>query len=217
MSVDFANGSRPTLGDPGEESRRVATFSCPLLVRAFVEGNASRAPRFRQSASSPLAAGSSFVATRRGNRNLAGRRFSATARSRPRHPGWLGRPKLSVWSNRWYWPVSTPSGLIRKREWPSLILVAYIRAMGHIDTCLGILRRLIAKGDVNGIPLAKRAINEYWDAAPVQARESGLRFVQQDVLNQRNAVTGDHRNLADTVNAYIEKKLAANRAAKRPT
>ena len=90
--------------------------------------------------------------------------------------------------------------------------------MGHIDTCLGILRRLIAKGDVNGIPSAKGAINEYWDAAPVQARESGLRFVQQDVLGQRNAVTGDHRNLADTVNAYIEKKLAiANRAAKRPT
>jgi hypothetical protein len=90
--------------------------------------------------------------------------------------------------------------------------------MGHIDTCLGILRRLIAKGDVNGIPSAKGAINEYWDAAPVQARESGLRFVQQDVLGQRNAVTGDHRNFADTVNAYIEKKLAiANRADKRPT
>jgi hypothetical protein len=109
-----------------------------------------------------------------------------------------------------WWPLSTSTS-------PNLIFGAYIRAMGHIDTCLGILRRLIAKGDVNGIPLAKRAINEYWDAAPVQARESGLRFVQQDVLDQRNAVTGDHRNFADTVNAYIEKKLAANRAAKRPT
>ena len=80
--------------------------------------------------------------------------------------------------------------------------------MGHIDTCLGILRRLIAKGDINGIPLAERAINEYWEAAPVQARESGLRFLQQDVLDQRNAVLGIQRNFADTVNAYIEKKLA---------
>jgi hypothetical protein len=89
-----------------------------------------------------------------------------------------------------------------------LILVAYIRAMGHVDTCLGILRRLIAKGDINGIPLAERAINEYWDATRAQVRKSGLRFLQQDVLGQRDAVTGNHRNFADTVNAYIEKKLA---------
>jgi hypothetical protein len=53
------------------------------------------------------------------------------------------------------------------------------------------MRRLIAKGDTNGVPLAERAINEYWDAAPIQARESGLRFLQQDVLDQRNAVLGD--------------------------
>jgi hypothetical protein len=80
--------------------------------------------------------------------------------------------------------------------------------MGHIDTCLGILRRLIAKGDINGVPLAERAINEYWDVTPARARESGLRFLQQDVLDQRNAVLWDQRNFADTVNAYIEKKLA---------
>jgi hypothetical protein len=79
--------------------------------------------------------------------------------------------------------------------------------MGHIDTCLGILRRLIAKGDTNGIPLAERAINEYWDAAPARARVSGLRFLQQDVLDQRDAVLGNQRNFADTVSAYIEKKL----------
>jgi len=48
MSVDFANGSRATLGDPGGESRRVATSSCRLLVRAFALGNASLVPRFRQ-------------------------------------------------------------------------------------------------------------------------------------------------------------------------
>jgi hypothetical protein len=39
-------------------------------------------------------------------------------------------------------------------------------------TCLGILRRLIAKGDVNGIRLAERAINEYWDITLKKARKS---------------------------------------------
>jgi hypothetical protein len=81
--------------------------------------------------------------------------------------------------------------------------------MGHIDTCLNILHRLIAKGDVNAIPLAERAINEYWDAAPFQARETGLRFVQQVVIELRDALTGDHHNFAETVNTYIEKKLGA--------
>ncbi|MGX9432024.1 MULTISPECIES: hypothetical protein [Bradyrhizobium] len=79
--------------------------------------------------------------------------------------------------------------------------------MGHIDACLAILRRLIAKGDVSGIPLAERAINEYWDATPAPARKSGLQFLQQDVLKQRDAVLGSQRSLADAVNAYIEKKL----------
>jgi hypothetical protein len=68
--------------------------------------------------------------------------------------------------------------------------------------------RLIAKGDKDGLPLAEGAINEYWDLTPTHARKSGLRFLQQDVLTQRNALLGDHRNFADTVNAYIEKKLA---------
>ena len=81
--------------------------------------------------------------------------------------------------------------------------------MGHLDACLGILRRLIAKGDMDGMPPAERAIDEYWNAAPSLAKKSGLRFIQQDVLDQRNAVLGNHRSFADTVNAYIEKKLAA--------
>ena len=72
---------------------------------------------------------------------------------------------------------------------------------------IGILRRLIAKGHANGIPLAERAINEWWDVTPAHARKSGLRFLQQDVLDQRSAVLGDQRNFADAVNAYIEKKL----------
>jgi hypothetical protein len=45
------------------------------------------------------------------------------------------------------------------------------------------------------------------DATPTHARKSGLSLLQQDVLTQRNAVLGNHRNFADTVNAYIEKKL----------
>jgi hypothetical protein len=66
---------------------------------------------------------------------------------------------------------------------------------------------LIAKGNMNGIPLAERAINEYWDVTLEKARKSGLRLIQQDVLDQRNAVLGDQRNFAEAVNDYIEKKL----------
>ena len=79
--------------------------------------------------------------------------------------------------------------------------------MPHLDTCLAILRRLIAIGDMNSVPLAERAVNEYWDVTPTKARKSGLRLIQQDVLDQRNAVLGRQRNFADAVNAYIEKKL----------
>ena len=81
--------------------------------------------------------------------------------------------------------------------------------MPHLDACLGILRRLIAKGDTNGIPLAERAVNEYLDATPASARKSGLRLLQEDVLAQRDAVLGDQRHFADIVIEYIEKKLTA--------
>ena len=79
--------------------------------------------------------------------------------------------------------------------------------MPHLDSCIGTLRRLIAKGDMNGLPLAEWAINEYWDATPEKARKSGLRVLQLDVLDLRNAVLGAQRNFADAVNDYIEKKL----------
>ena len=83
----------------------------------------------------------------------------------------------------------------------------YISAMPHLDKCVAILRRLIAKGDPNGIPLAERAVNEYWNVTLENARKSGLRLVQQDVLDQRNAVLGAQRDFAQAVNDYIEKKL----------
>jgi hypothetical protein len=80
--------------------------------------------------------------------------------------------------------------------------------MEHLDTCLRILRRLIAKGEARCVCWAERAINKYiLQVTPVQARKSGLRLLQQDVLDQRIAVLGDHRNFADAVDAYIEKKL----------
>jgi hypothetical protein len=79
--------------------------------------------------------------------------------------------------------------------------------MPHLDTCLGILRQLIAKGDPDDIPLAEQAINEYWDVTLEKARKSGLRIIQQDVLDLRNAVVGAHRDFAQAVNDYIEKKL----------
>ena len=80
--------------------------------------------------------------------------------------------------------------------------------MPHLKNCLEILRHLIAKGDPSQMPLAERAINEYWDVTLPGARKSGLRLIQQDVLVQINAVTGDQRSFAQTVYAYIDKKLA---------
>jgi hypothetical protein len=80
--------------------------------------------------------------------------------------------------------------------------------MPQLETCLGVLRRLIAKGDPGGVHLAERAVDEYWNATLPGARKSGLRLVQQDVMVQANAVVGDQRSFAEAVNAYIEKKLA---------
>jgi hypothetical protein len=80
--------------------------------------------------------------------------------------------------------------------------------MPHLNACLDILRRLIAKGDPNGVPLAERAINEYLDVTPPNARKSGLRLIQQDVMVQHDAVVGVQRSFAETVNANIERKLA---------
>ena len=79
--------------------------------------------------------------------------------------------------------------------------------MPCLDACIGILRRLIAKGDIDQLSLAERAIREYWAVTPVKARLSGLRLVQEAVLAERNTVAGDQRNFADIVNIYIERQL----------
>jgi hypothetical protein len=105
-------------------------------------------------------------------------------------------------------------------KWPNLILAVaqfalaptqrdgHIGSMGHIDDCLDALRRLIAKGDPNGLPLAEEAIEQYWAVTPVRARKSGLLYIHQILHSHRDTLTGDSRTVADTVDAYIEKKLA---------
>jgi hypothetical protein len=56
--------------------------------------------------------------------------------------------------------------------------------MPHLDACLGILRRLIAKGNPDQLSQTERAVDEYWDATRPGARKSGLWFIQQDDLVQ---------------------------------
>jgi hypothetical protein len=79
--------------------------------------------------------------------------------------------------------------------------------MGHLDTCLETLRRLIAAGDANGIPLAEAAIEEYWGATPAKARKSGLLYMQQILHDRRDALSPQSRDFAMTVDAFIEQKL----------
>ena len=81
--------------------------------------------------------------------------------------------------------------------------------MGHIDTCLEILRRLIANGDISDIPLAETAIDEYWGATPAKARKSGLLYMQQVLHDRRDALSPQSWDFAGTVDAYIEQKLAS--------
>lgn len=77
----------------------------------------------------------------------------------------------------------------------------------HLDDGLYALRKLIAKGDPSGMPLAERAINEYWDVTVGKGRKSGLRLIQIDVLERRNALVGAQHDFAQVVNDYIDQKL----------
>jgi hypothetical protein len=72
---------------------------------------------------------------------------------------------------------------------------------------LGTLRHLIAEGDMNGVPLAEAAIEEYWAATPAKARKSGLLYIQQILHDRRDALSPQSRDFAAAVDAYIEKKL----------
>ncbi|MFT4115076.1 hypothetical protein [Bradyrhizobium sp.] len=80
--------------------------------------------------------------------------------------------------------------------------------MPGLAECQSLLRLLIARGDPRAIPLAKGAIDQYLDAAPVSARGRGLRVLQRDALDQHLAAVGVQRSFAETVDAYITGKLA---------
>ena len=80
--------------------------------------------------------------------------------------------------------------------------------MPGLADCLSFLRLLFARGDPKGIPLAMSAIDDYVAMAPVSARSRGLRVLQQDALELHVTSVGVQRSFAETVDAYIERKLA---------
>ena len=80
--------------------------------------------------------------------------------------------------------------------------------MPGLADCLSFLRLLIARGDPRGIPLAEGAIDDYLAMAPVSARTRGLRVLQQDAWDLHVAGVGVQRSFAETVDAYIARKLA---------
>ena len=80
--------------------------------------------------------------------------------------------------------------------------------MKPVDKCLAILRTLIDQGQTNGITIAEKAINEYLASLPDSAKKSRLQDVQLVVQAHRNSAdTVPQRAFADTVSAYIEKRL----------
>ena len=81
--------------------------------------------------------------------------------------------------------------------------------MVNIDNCLDLLRRLVATGDMNDLPLAESAIEEYWAATPLRARKSGLLYIQQILHDQRDRISRASRDFGDALDAYIERKLAS--------
>ncbi|QPF93754.1 hypothetical protein [Bradyrhizobium commune] len=80
--------------------------------------------------------------------------------------------------------------------------------MPGLADCLSFLRLLIARGDPKGIPLAENAIDDYLAMAPISARRSGLRTLQQDAWELHGTAVGVQRSFAETVDAYIERKLS---------
>jgi hypothetical protein len=81
--------------------------------------------------------------------------------------------------------------------------------MVNIDNCLDTLRCLVAAGDMNDLPLAERAIEEYWTATPLRARKSGLLYIQQILHDQRDRISRASRDFEDALDACIERKLAS--------
>lgn len=80
--------------------------------------------------------------------------------------------------------------------------------MPGLADCLSLLRLLIARGDPGAIPLARGAIDRYLDTTPACLRGRGLLLLQQDALDQYGTAVGIQRSFAETVEAYIARKLA---------
>jgi len=80
--------------------------------------------------------------------------------------------------------------------------------MPGLADCQSFLRLLIARGDPKAIPQARGAIDDYLALAPVSARHGGLRVLQQDAWDLHGTAVGVQRSFAETVEAYIEGKLA---------
>jgi hypothetical protein len=80
--------------------------------------------------------------------------------------------------------------------------------MPGLAECQSLLRLLIARGDPKAIPVAKGAIDQYLNTASACLRGRGLRVLQRDTLEQHGAAVGVQRSFAETVDAYIEGKLA---------
>lgn len=79
--------------------------------------------------------------------------------------------------------------------------------MPGLADCLSFLRLLIARGDPRAIPLATSAIDDYLAMAPISAGRHGLRVLQQDAWELHDAGVGVQRSFAETVDAYIERRL----------
>ena len=80
--------------------------------------------------------------------------------------------------------------------------------MPGLADCVSLLRLLIARGDPKGIPVATGATDDYLEMAPVSIRRSGLRVLQQDAWDLHGTAVGVQRSFAETVDAYIARKLA---------
>ena len=80
--------------------------------------------------------------------------------------------------------------------------------MPGLADCQSFLRLLIARGDPRAVPLARGAIDDYLELAPVSARRGGLRVLQQAAFDLHGTAVGVQRSFAETVEAYIEGKLA---------
>jgi len=85
--------------------------------------------------------------------------------------------------------------------------VAHIEGMTDFNKCSEDLRRLIAEGRSGDAGLAERSIDQYVAATEAPTRTEALRSVQQVVLADRNAASGDQRDFAEVVNDYIEKLM----------